>query len=230
MAPAPSAGAAERGRTTSACRLLATAVLVAGTATAPLHVAALGAGAVVALAAVLVSGGARRVARSALAATLVVAATAVPVAFAAGPLHAALLALRALVALTTAVAILGTIAPEDLAPALAALGAPRAVAAVVAAALRQTVVLQAEGRRLLLARQLRGGAGYRESAALLGVLLSRAAARAGRIELSARLRGHCPDRSTRRARLRGADAPYILLAAATAIAVHLAGGLSALPS
>src|SRR5262249_12537789 len=128
-------------------------------------------------------------------------------------------------AAATAVAIAGSVPAHELAPALAALSVPRAVATVLGAALRQTSVLGEEGRRLVLARKLRGATGHVQGARVVGTLFTRAAARAERIDLAARLRGCSPARSLTRSRLTRVDAVPVAIAAVTAVSIHVAGRL-----
>jgi energy-coupling factor transporter transmembrane protein EcfT len=206
----------------AAGRLFSAIVLAAAMATAPLSTSALAFSALVAtLAAISLES--RRTRLALVPAAFVIAGSLVPVAVSSGLEHAGRVAIRALAAAMTAIAVAGTIPTHELAPALTALGIPSAVATVIGSALRQASVLVEEGRRLLLARQLRGSAGHREGATILGVLLSRAAARAERIELAARLRGCSPAHATRRARLAWADAPAVVLACTLGLSIHVAG-------
>jgi energy-coupling factor transporter transmembrane protein EcfT len=211
-------------RSSAAGSLLVATVLVVAIATAPLGTAALGcAFAITAVAAG--HYGAGRTRRALLPVLPLILLSLVPVAFAAGVEHAARLSARAVAATATAIAIAGSVPTHELGTGFAALGVPRAVAAVLAGALRQTSVLGEEASRLLLARRLRGYSGYRAGASLLGVLLGRAADRAERIDLAARLRGCSPTRAVGRSNLSRADAPAIAAASTAAIALHVAGRL-----
>jgi cobalt/nickel transport system permease protein len=71
---------------------------------------------------------------------------------------------------------------------------PRGFLEACALVYRYLWVLLAEGRRLLLARRLRGGRipPWRSGGALIAALFARSIARANRIELALRLRGHRP--------------------------------------
>lgn len=209
---------------TAAGRLLAATVLVAAVATAPPGNAALGTALVIAIAAAA-HFGVERTRRGLVPALLVIGASLAPVAFASGAEHAARLCARSLAATATAIAVAGSVPPHELAAGFAALGLPPAVAAVLGSALRQTTVLGDEARRLLLARRLRGHSGYRAGATLLGALLGRAADRAERIDLAAKLRGCSPSHAVARARLSRADAGPVAIAAVLAIGVHAAGRL-----
>jgi energy-coupling factor transporter transmembrane protein EcfT len=127
---------------------------------------------------------------------------------------------RAAAALVAALALASTIAEAELGPALSALGAPRGVSAVVASLLRQTGSIAAEGRRLALARSLRGATGIGASTEMFAALLARSAQRAERVELALRLRGY--DERVRRpgVRLALGDVPAIAAAVLAAVAVH----------
>jgi energy-coupling factor transporter transmembrane protein EcfT len=207
-------------------QLVVAIALVAAIATAPLGRGALSAAAFVTTVAVIAFGQARRIGRAAVPMLLMIGASIVPIAVSSSTERAGLVALRALLAATTAMAVAGATTKESLAPALGALGVPGVVAAVLASALRQTTVLRTEGRRLLLARKLRGRAGYGDGAALLGILFARAATRAERVELAMRLRGFAPEQAMERMRLGRRDAPLVAIAGAAAAAIHLAGRLT----
>jgi energy-coupling factor transporter transmembrane protein EcfT len=206
-----------------AARVLGLLLLVTGIATAPLDRAAslLAAAATVGLLLALVRPEPRLLARRALPAAIGVAALALPIAFVA-PERAALIACRALLALLAALAIASTIPSGRFGSALAALGVPAAFAAVVAGVLRQLDLLIAEGRRLAIARRLRGARGTAVSVELLAALLTRSAARAERVELAMRLRGHAEHASGTDVRLRPADAPAVVAALAASVLIHLA--------
>jgi cobalt/nickel transport system permease protein len=206
--------------------LCVAAVLVTGIATAPLRAPAVTAAALVAFGAIVASGGLRRVARAAPAALLFATATTLPIAWARGLEPAVFTTVRAACAIATAVAVAGAIPRESLGPALRGIGVPAALAAVVAAALRQMALLREEGQRLLLARRLRGSAGYRGGANLVGVLFLRAARRAERVELALRLRGASPERALTAARLSPGDAPFVALSFFAALAIHLSAWIA----
>jgi energy-coupling factor transporter transmembrane protein EcfT len=206
--------------------LCVAAVLVTGIATAPLRAPAVTAAALVALGATVASGGLRRVARAAPAAVLFATATTLPIAWARGLEAALFTAVRAACAIATAVAVAGAIPRERLGPALRGIGVPAALAAVVAAALRQMAELREEGQRLLLARRLRGRAGYKGGANLVGVLFLRAARRAERVELALRLRGASTERALTAARLSPGDAPFVALSFFAALAIHLSAWIA----
>jgi cobalt/nickel transport system permease protein len=190
----------------------------------PLEGRALGAGALVAGLAIAVSGvRLASIARAGLVAASTVVLLLVPAFFRDGLLRASLLAGRALLCVTTVMAISATVPIEDLGPALRGLGVPAPLSAVVSATLTQLAVLRSEGERMLLARRLRGQAGYGDVAALLGALLVRAAGRAEKRALAAELRGFAPESAVAKARLSLPDVPLVLAAAIAGAVVHLAG-------
>lgn len=208
-------------RPSVAARVLSLLVIAVGIATAPRQVtSSLVASAAIALGLIAMArpepaAFARKAAMGALA----ISAIAFPIAW--SDLERALwLGGRAAAALLAALALASTIPPAELGPALSALGAPRGVSAVVASLLRQTGSIAAEGRRLALARSLRGATGIGASTEMLAALLARSASRAERVELALRLRGY--DERVRRAGVRLAlgDAPAIVAALSAAIAVH----------
>jgi energy-coupling factor transporter transmembrane protein EcfT len=146
-------------------------------------------------------------------------ALALPIAFA-EPERAGSLAARAVLAVTAALAIGSTIPSSRLGSALAALGVPASLAAVIATVLRQVDLLVVEGRRLSLARSLRGARGASASVDTLATLLARSAARAERVELAMRLRGYAIDRSRPGVSLALRDMPLLMIAAAASVAIH----------
>jgi cobalt/nickel transport system permease protein len=138
------------------------------------------------------------------------------------PERAALIGCRALLALIAAIAIAGTIPSGRFGPALAAIGVPSSLAAVIAGVLRQLDLLLAEGRRLALARRLRGARGTAASVEMLAALLTRSAARAERVELAMRLRGYAGLAPAADVSLRRTDAPVLIAALAAALLIQLA--------
>lgn len=123
---------------------------------------------------------------------------------------------RALGAACVATCIGSTIPLADLGPALATLGVPRVVASTVHTLLWQVEHVGSEGRRLILARQLRGA--RRFGPEVLAQLLVRTTERAERVDLAMRLRG-----ASRAERGRfGVDGAALLLGALlVAVALHL---------
>ena len=132
-------------------------------------------------------------------------------------------AVRAVLAVVTAVSVLGSFGRHELPGALRGLGAPAALAGVVAAILQQARIVADEASRLLLARRLRGASGGLLGPDLLAALLRRATSRAERVELGMRLRGWAGV-----ARGPGPGARDALLVAAAAGLVALVQGAAAL--
>lgn len=206
-----------------AARLLALALMAVGLATVPLTRPApllLALGLVLAIVAI-VRPAPRRIARRGLPALLGIGALALPLA-ASDPARGATVALRALLAVTAVLTIAETIPLTRVGPALSALGLPPALSNVVATLLRQLGSLLDEGRRLALARRLRGAGGVGVSTEMMAGLLARSAARAERVELAMRLRGYDEAHRLPGTALRLADTPLLTLAAAAAVALHLA--------
>ena len=210
---------------TSAARVLAARVLVIAVAPAPLSPSALLVASAATAIVVLATRSRARVAQVLPAGLGMIAATLLPTALHRGLLPATLVGGRAGLSLTIAVAGFATVPAAELAPALRALGVPVTVSAVVASALVQAKLLATEGRRLSLARQLRGRHGYGDAATLLGTLFTRAARRAQRTALAAELRGYDPATALLRARFARSDAPLLGVAGLLAGAVHVAGRL-----
>ncbi len=201
-------------------RLLGATLLVVAMATAAPSAAALCVAGAMALLALLAARPRARVlrARGGVAAGAIAAAV-LPFLIAGDVERALLLAARAAAAVTVAIAVGATLKENDLAPALAALGIPGALTRVVATMARQLGSITDEGRRLLLARKLRGSRGSAVGVEVISTLLLRAAARAERVDLAERLRGGPPP--TRRARLRLADAPFLIACVALALATRV---------
>jgi energy-coupling factor transporter transmembrane protein EcfT len=156
--------------------------------------------------------------RSGVAAGAIVAAV-LPFVITGNVERAALLAARAAAAVTVAIAVGSTLKQNDLAPALAALGVPGALTRVVATMARQLGSVTDQGRRLVLARNLRGSHGSAVGVEVIATLLLRTAARAERVDLAERLRGGPPP--ARRARLRLSDAPFLVGCVALAVATRV---------
>lgn len=97
------------------------------------------------------------------------------------------MALRAGSAAFAGSCIASTLSLTELGPGLAGVGVPRALASVVHTLLWQLEHVGSEGRRLILARRLRGA--RRFGPEVLSQLLLRTAARAERVDLAMRLRG-----------------------------------------
>jgi energy-coupling factor transporter transmembrane protein EcfT len=151
-------------------------------------------------------------------ALLGVAALLVPFALTAAPERVALLAARALGAASAALSIGSTVALHEVGPALGRLGFPRALAGTVRALLWQVGHVGMEGRRLLLARALRGERGFGPE--VLAQLLVRTTARAERVDLAMRLRGADLSTSAERARFGAVGLAALLISAAASVALH----------
>jgi len=175
-------------------RLLATLVLVAGIATAPVpeRRTALLLASVVAAAAL---GWARPrlgwLWRRALAASLAVTALAIPFLLAGQPERAANVGVRAALALTVTLALASRLELRELPATLVSLRVPRELASTLHALLWQLEHVANEGRRLLLARRLRGATGV-IGPEVLSSLFARTTLRAERVELAVALRGGDP--------------------------------------
>ncbi|MEB2310205.1 MAG: hypothetical protein OZ921_13130 [Sorangiineae bacterium] len=204
-------------------KLLAGAVLVVGLATAPASPRALTANALVSMAVVIATRPKLGVlARRGLPALGVILALLLPSLLAGERARALLVGGRALTATLAALAVASTLAAHEVPGALGALGVPGALASVTATMLRQLGAVRDEGRRLALARELRGARGAGFGAGTVAALLVRTAERAERVELAARLRGSTPRGEAGRARLRAADALLVLAGAAGGALAHLA--------
>lgn len=194
-----------------------------GLATAPV-----GARALVASAAVMLGFAAAarprpgKLALGALPALGVIVAVLLPLVVSGQSTRAGLLGARALFAVVIALSIASTVPLVDVHGALGALGVPDALCAVVGTMLRQLGAVRDEGRRLVLARRLRGARGPSLGAATLATLLLRTADRAGRVELAMRLRGYTAAEASARSGLCARDALPVLASFACAVAVHVA--------
>jgi energy-coupling factor transporter transmembrane protein EcfT len=213
-------------RPSIAARVLASLLIVSGIATAPRAApGSLAASAVlVVLLLLVIRPDARTLGRRAAAALLGVIAVALPIALV-DPARASLLAGRALCAALAALAIASTIPAAELGPALSGLGVPRGVSTVIASMLRQAGSIATEGRRLALARSLRGATGLGASTEMFAALLARSSLRAERVELALRLRGHDESARPAGARLGLGDVPAVAAAAVAALGVHLSARL-----
>jgi energy-coupling factor transporter transmembrane protein EcfT len=96
---------------------------------------------------------------------------------------------RALCVAVATLAFASTQKPHELGAALRGLGVPRSLSAVVATLTRQAARLVPEGRRLLLARELRGARTWWVGPDVMAHLLVRTTRRAERVALAAELRG-----------------------------------------
>ncbi|MCA9595025.1 MAG: hypothetical protein KC776_17005 [Myxococcales bacterium] len=198
-----------------AARVLGGTLLVVGIATAHPSTTALGVSLAVAGLALAVARPRWRMlmSRGGIALSAIAAAL-LPFVLAGDTAVAARLAARAVSAVGVAIAVGATLRVNELAPALAALRIPTAITRVVATMARQLGSVTDEGRRLVLARKLRGSHGSAVGVEVISTLLLRTAARAERVDLAERLRGGppAPDRS----RLRRSDLPFLLACVAIA--------------
>ena len=210
--------------TTPSGRLLCCVVLVAGTATAPVAMrATLWMSALIAIAVVVLARPTWRTWwRRALPALLMIGALLVPLAVVRVP-DAAAIAVRATIVVVIALGFAATLRLEQLAPALRGVGLPASLAGVIETMLRQLSVVRDEGRRLALARRLRGARGRTWGAETVSALLVRTITRAERTELAMRLRGGADAVRLSHARLRLHDAPAVLVSAVAATAMHVGG-------
>lgn len=211
-----------RSRYTPAALVLSAILVVTSLALTPLRAVALASSAAIAVASagLLVSdwlGLGRRL----LLATPMLAALLLPLAAGGAAERAGLTAGRALAALTCAMSMFSLVHERELSGALRGLGLPAALGAVLSAMLRQASQVRREGRRLVLARRLRGASGGWVSARVLAALLDRTRQRADRVDLALRLRG--ADQGQQRPQPpKRADVPLLLMSALVAALPHLA--------
>lgn len=206
-----------------AARLLAGVLLVAAIATTPVGSlrALLLSSAVLLSALVAAQPHPRLLARRALPAVVVIAALVLPLLIAGDPARALALGARATLAVGVALAVAASLQLDELPGALSALRVPAALAAVVETMLRQLGSVRDEGRRIVLARQLRGARGFGVGPEVLSALLVRTSARAERADLAMRLRGFNPAAARAEAGLRARDLPLLCLALALVVLLHV---------
>lgn len=130
------------------------------------------------------------------------------------------LAGRASAASLIALAFASTVALDQLPSALRALGLPADFTSTVHGMLWQVGHIGTEGRRLVLARRLRGARGV-IGPEVLAELLVRTTARAERVELAMQLRGAHSEAAARRVPLAARDLPAMIVALALGIGLHL---------
>ncbi|MCC6901140.1 MAG: hypothetical protein IT377_19360 [Polyangiaceae bacterium] len=173
---------------TPSARVACLLVLATGIATAPLASAPSRVALAVLLVALALSTRPRIgwLARRLGPALLALGALLVPLAIA-DPDRALLVALRAVGAAFAASCLASTLSLGELGPALRGLGVPRSLSGAVHALLWQLEHVASEGRRLVLARRLRGATRFGPE--VLAQLLVRTSARAERVDLAMRLRG-----------------------------------------
>jgi len=224
LPPLGSAGTPFQRAASPAARLLAGAVLVAAIATTPVgSLPALSISLLLLVATLLAARPRLRpFARRALPALLVIAALVVPLVITGRTAEALAMGARATLAVGVALSVAASLGLDELPGALSALGVPAALAAVVETMLRQLGSVQDEGRRIVLARKLRGARGFGVGPEVLSALLVRTSARAERAELAMRLRGYNPVLARERARLGRRDLLLLGLTIALAILLHIA--------
>lgn len=204
-------------------RLLCAVLLVAGFATAPPVWRSLEISGLISTILVVTSGRSRRALAVVFPVALMTSVAVLPLAVNDGASLAARIAVRAVISSAAAVAVLGGTRLGEFHGALIAMGAPRALAATVESSLRQLSELKEQGRRLVLARRLRGPVHARDGALLLGAWFARTADRAARVELSMALRGYSPERALHASRLGRADVIAAFSCVLAGLAAHAAG-------
>jgi len=210
-------------RSSPAARLLGTVVLVLAIATAPVpRWSALGAS-LLAVAGFVAMTRPRpnELVRRLLGSLLAVLALVAPLLFVGRGQAALLLGGRASLALLAALSGASTLRAHEISEALLTLRVPHAITGVVDSMLHGLGAVREEGRRLLLARQLRGVRGLGIGPELLATLLERTAERAERVELAQRLRGFDPSAISKSARPSLRDLAVIGVSATAAVVAQL---------
>jgi cobalt/nickel transport system permease protein len=167
----------------------------------------------------------RQLLRRALMVLPLLAALVLPLALTGQTERALALTARAVAALVTTLTFAASLDTTELPEALSALGFPRVLVALLASMLRQAGAVASQAQRIVRARRLRGARGSNVSAEVLASLLTKTAERAGRVELSMRLRGVNLDSQRARRQLRSSDAPAIVTAALVAASIAVVGNL-----
>ncbi len=134
--------------------------------------------------------------------------------------HALEVGARASAATLIALAFASTLPLRELSPALRALGVPAVFASTISTMLWQLSNVAAEGRRLVLARKLRGVRGV-VGPEILAELFLRSTARAERVELAMSLRGAHSASTNRRTGLGAEDVLGALACGAVSVGLHL---------
>lgn len=214
--------------TSPAARTLCSALLVVAVGTRPHSPASqLAALAVTAGALALTRPNPRLLLRHALIPLTMIAGLIAPLLLAGDLRRALQVGERATLAVTIALAFSQALSLAEIPGALRSLGAPAPFAAVLATMSRQISTLTERGRRIVLARRLRGARGLSASGDAVAALLHVSTLRAERIELAMQLRGYDPAAAAGRCRLRWTDAPVLGSALGCALLCHLAPWLTA---
>lgn len=224
LAPIGHAAAPLRRAASPAARLLTGVLLVAAIATAPLgSLRALSISTALLVTILLAAQPRLRpLAKRALPAVLVIVALVLPLVIAGQTTQALAMGARASLAVGVALAVAATLQLDELPGALAALGVPTALARVVETMLRQLSSVQAEGRRIVLARRLRGARGFGVGPEVLSALLVKTSARAERAELAMRLRGYNSGAARKQSQLCLRDLPLLLVVLSAVVLLHIA--------
>lgn len=212
-----------RAQITPSGRLVCALILVAGFATAKPVWSSLAVSGSIATILVVISGTSRRALAVVFPVALMASVAVLPLAVDGSASLAIRIAVRAVISSTVAVTVLGGMKLGELNGALVAMGAPRALSATVESSLRQLSELREQGKRLVLARKLRGPVHARDGALLMGAWLARTADRAARVELSMALRGYSPERALHASPLGRMDAVAIFGCLLGGLAAHAAG-------
>jgi cobalt/nickel transport system permease protein len=212
--------------TSPAARLLCSAIVVVGLATAPRRLSSgLASLALVLFVLWAASVAWRRLLWRGLVLALTSSALLVPLAVTGRAADALFSGARVLCAGVAALGFAATLPVAELAAALGALRVPRSLTGTIEIMLRQLVELEREGRRIALALALRGARGRVLATSTAGALFVRSIERAERVDLAMRLRGYDPGSPAPSARLRAADAPALCVALACALSVHVVAQL-----
>lgn len=216
-------------RLSPAGRVLCTVLTVAALATAPLGspVAQLAAAAVVLLTIAVLRPSWHRMLLRGVAVVLAITAAVLPFFLGGNPAAGVALTLRAGLACAAALVFADGLARTDLGAALRALGLPAGFATVIASLQQQARIIGDEGRRVLLARRLRGARGRGLGLGVLSTLFVRSARRAERVDFARSLRGYRIDDSARAARLTATDLVPLAMVLVLATAPHWLASLLA---
>jgi energy-coupling factor transporter transmembrane protein EcfT len=155
-----------------------------------------------------------------VAVVLAITAAVLPFFLGGNPAAGAALTLRAGLACAAALVFADGLARTDLGASLRALGLPAGFATVIASLQQQARIIGDEGRRVLLARRLRGAKGRGLGLGVLSTLFVRSARRAERVDFARSLRGYRIDDAARAARLTSTDIVPLATVLVLATAPH----------